>query len=187
MNMEQNVIQRNIGTPAGMYGLALGIISSAYLLITQWVAMTQMPLFLMMLLNMILWVLKSGGCLLLMLAFMKRFSAEHPQAQRKAVFQAGMIVSILSALVYSAFTFAYTAYLYPDYLAEQMGTLMQQLAPHMDSNTSAAMEKSMQNLPQMTFFSNLIYCFGYGTILSYVISRYIPRDEHPAEYKSEEQ
>ena len=185
--MEQNVIQRNIGTPAGMYGLVLGGISSAYLLTTQLVAMTQIPVFLMMLLNMLLWVLKSGGCILLMIAFIKRFTSEHPQAKRSAAFQAGMLVSILSAMVYSAFSFAFTAYIFPEYLAEQLETVMQQFAPLMDSNTTAAMEKSMQNFPQMTFFSNLIYCFGYGTILSYIISRYIPGDGLPAEHKYEEQ
>ena len=185
--MEQNVIQRNIGTPAGIYGLVLGGISSAYLLITQWVAMAQIPVFLMMLLNMMFWVLKSGGCILLMFAFIKRFASEHPQAKRSAVFQAGMLLAILSAIVYSAFSFAFTAYIYPEYIAEQMEAVMQQFAPYMDSNTSAAMEESMQNLPQMTFFSNLIYCFGYGTLLSYIISRYIPRAELTTEHKSEEQ
>ena len=30
--MEQNVIQKNIGTPAGIYGLVLGIIGLAYML-----------------------------------------------------------------------------------------------------------------------------------------------------------
>jgi hypothetical protein len=68
-----------------------------------------------------------------------------------------------------------------------MVTVMQQFAPFMDSNTSAAMEKSMQNFPQMTFFSNLIYCFGYGTILSYIISRYIPSNDPSIKHETEEQ
>ena len=185
--MEQNVVQRNIGTPVGTYGLVLGIISSAYLLITQWMVMAQIPALLMMLLNSILWILKCGGCLLIMIAFLRRFSSEHPQAKRSVVFQAGMVLAILSSIVYSAFSFAYTAYLYPEYIAEQMGMLMQQFVPFMDSNTSAAMEKSMQIIPQTTFFSNLIYCFGYGTILSYIISRYIPGNEPSHEHKTEEQ
>ena len=185
--MEQNVIQKNIGTPAGIYGLVLGIISSAYLIITQWMVMAELPAFSVMLLNMVLWVLKTGGCLMIMLAFIRRFSSEHPQAQRSAIFQAGMLLSILSAIVYSAFSFAYTAYICPEYFAEQIETVLQQLTPHMDSNTAAAMEKSMQNFPQMTFFSNLIYCFVYGTILSYIISRYIPGKENSTGDKTEEQ
>ena len=184
--MEQNVIQRNIGTPAGTYGLVLGIISSAYLLITQWLVMAQIPPVLIMLLNTILWILKTGGCLLVMIAFIKRFSSEHPHAKRSAVFQAGMVLAFLSSIVYSAFSFAYSAYLYPEQVAEQMRMVMQQFAPFMDSNTSAAMEKSMQIIPQTTFFSNLIHCFGYGTLLSYIISRYIPRKELSSEQKTEE-
>lgn len=185
--MEQNVIQKNIGTPVGKYGLVLGIISSVYLFVTQWMVMAQMPAILTMLLNMVLWVLKSGSCLLIMFAFLKRFSAEHPQAKRSVVFQAGMVLAILSALVYSGFSFAYTAYFYPEYIVEQMEMVMQQFAPFMDSNTTAAMEKSMSNFPQMTFFSNLIYCFGYGTILSYIISRYIPSNDPSIKHETEEQ
>ena len=93
--MEQNVIQKNIGTPVGKYGLVLGIISSVYLFVTQWMVMAQMPAILTMLLNMVLWVLKSGSCLLIMFAFLKRFSAEHPHAKRSVVFQAGMVLAIL--------------------------------------------------------------------------------------------
>ena len=185
--MEQNVIQKDIVTPVGKYGLVLGIISSVYLFVTQWMVMSDLPAALTMLLNTFLWVLKSGGCLLIMFSFLKRFSAEHPQAKRNVVFQAGMLLAILSALVYSAFSFAYTAYFYPEYIVEQMETVMQQLTPVMDSNTTAAMEKSMHNFPQMTFFSNLIYCFGYGTILSYIISRYIPGERLSSEQKNEEQ
>lgn len=184
--MEQNVIQKNIGTPAGLYGMVLGLISAGYLLITQWLGMSDMSTVLILILNTILWILKTGGCIWVMFRFIRQLASDYPQANRDALFKGGMIVSILSALVYSAFTFANIAYLYPEYFAEQMDTIMQQVAPLMDSNTSLQMEKSLQSLPQITFFSNLIYCFGYGTILSYIISRYMQDVPHSNSYTSKD-
>ena len=46
-----------------------------------------------------------------------------------------------------------------------------------DSNTLSVMEETLQNLPAITFVSNLIYCFLYGTILSAILSRSIPQPD----------
>ena len=49
------------------------------------------------------------------------------------------------------------------------------------------MDTYMENLPQITFISNLIYCFLYGMILSFILSRNIPSKDPFADYKPEEQ
>ena len=98
-----------------------------------------------------------------------------------------MAMAFLSALVYSAFSFANVAFINPDLFTGQMDMMMQQMAPMLDSNTAAEMDRTMQNLPQITFFSNLIYCFIYGTILSFALSRSIPSKDPFANYRPEEQ
>ena len=90
-------------------------------------------------------------------------------------------------MVYSAFSFANVAFISPELFTDQMDMLMQQMAPMLDSNTAAQMDKTMQNLPQLTFFSNLIYCFIFGTILSFALSRSIPSKDPFADYKPEDQ
>ena len=102
-------------------------------------------------------------------------------------FRFGMITAFLSALVYAAVSFANVAFISADMFTEQMNTVMQQMAPMMDSNTMAEMDKTMENLPQITFFSNLIYCFIFGTVLSAILSRNIPSRDPFADYKPEEQ
>ncbi len=171
---------------AGKAGLVLGAVSAAYLFLTQWLAAAQIPALVTTLINMLLWVLKFGGCIYLMILYLRKFSSENPETERKDVFKGGMAIALLSALVYSAFSFANIAFFQPDFIAEQMDTMMTQFAPMLDSNTLAELEKTMQNLPQITFFSNLIYCFIYGTILSFTISRYIPKQDPFAGYKPEE-
>ena len=184
--MEQNVIQKNMWNTAGKAGRVLGAVPVAYLLITQWMTMAEIPAFLQTIISMALWIIKFGGCIWFMIFFMKQFLSENPEADRNSVFKTGMAMAFLSALVYAAFTFANLAFLYPDYFAGQMETMMQQFAPLLDSNTTASMEKTMQNLPQITFFSNLIYCFIYGTALSSIISRYLTRLNPFNGYKSED-
>ena len=122
-----------------------------------------------------------------LVAFMKKFAADNPEADNSDTFKLGMAMALLSALVYSAFSFANVAFLYPDLFTEQMDTVMQQMAPMLDSNTAAEMDRTMQNLPQITFFSNLIYCFLFGTIVSFALSRSIPSRDPFADYKPEDQ
>lgn len=185
--MEQNVIQRNMWNTAGKAGLALGGLSTIYLFLTQWTGQAEIPAFVAVIINMLLWAVKFGGCIWLMMYFMKKFVSENPDVDNTGTFRAGIAMALLSAMVYSAFSFANVAFLFPDLFTEQMDMVMQQMAPMLDSNTTAEIEKTMQNLPQMTFFSNLIYCFLYGTILSFILSRSIPSRDPFANYKPEDQ
>jgi hypothetical protein len=96
-------------------------------------------------------------------------------------------MALLSALVYSAAAFANIAFINGDAVAEQMDMMMQQMGSMMDSNTMSIMEAYIEKLPQITFFSNLIYCTAYGTVLSFILSRNIPSRDPFADYKPDQQ
>ncbi len=185
--MELNQIRRNMWNDAGKAGLALGAVSTAYLFITQFMTEAELSTFLNMLFTGILWIGKFAGCIWLMMAFMKKFAAENPEADNRATRRFGTIAALLSALVYAAISFANVAFISADMFAEQTELLIQQMAPMMDSNTMAQMDKYMENLPQITFFSNLIYCFIYGSLLSAILSRNIPSRDPFADYKPTEE
>lgn len=185
--MEQNQIRKNMWNGAAKAGLALAGLSSVYLFATQFIGTTEIPAILNMLLTTVLWIVKFGGCIWLMMFFMKKFASENPQADNSTTFRLGMAMALLSALVFSAISFANVAFISPELFTEQIDTAMQQMAPMLDSNTLSQVEKTMQNLPQITFISNLIYCFLYGLILSFILSRNIPSRDPFAGYKPEEQ
>lgn len=185
--MEQNAIRRNLWNSAGKAGLILGMISSAYLFLNQWTTTAEMPAFIKILLDIILWTAKFGGCIMVMMIFMRKFAVENPEADNSKTFRFGMAAAILSALIYSAVTFANIAFISADLYAEQMETVMQAYAQFMDSNTLSQVDKMLANMPQITFFSNLIYCFIFGTILSAILSRNIPSRDPFADYRPEEQ
>jgi hypothetical protein len=118
---------------------------------------------------------------------MKKHVAAHPDVDNKGTFNLGMASALLSALVYAAAAFANIAFISGDALAEQMNLMMQQMGSMMDSNSIALMDSYMEKLPQITFFSNLIYCFIFGTVLSYILSRNIPSRDPFANYKPDQQ
>lgn len=187
MNMNQNVIRKNMWNMGGKAGLILGLVSTAYLFITQWTGQANLPAILGTLINGVLWLGKFIGCIWLMRFFMLRFAAESPEADNNGTFKLGMIISLLSAIVYAAFAFANIAFISPDLFQNQMDVVMQQMAPMMDSNTMTEMDKMLEMLPQITFFSNLVYCFLYGLMISFILSRNIPSKDPFADYKPEEQ
>lgn len=174
LDMEQNILRKNMWNSAAKAAIFFGLISTAYLFITQFLGQLQIPAFLNALLGFILWAAKFGGCVWLMMFFMKKFAEENKQADNSHVFSFGMIISFLSAIIFAAASFADSAFISADMYAEQIDTAMQSYAKFMDSNSMNAIEKMMDILPQLTFFSNLIYCFLYGTVLSAILSRNIP-------------
>jgi hypothetical protein len=183
--MEQNQLRKNLWNGAAKAGLVLGGVSSVYLFASQFITAAGMSGFLSGLFSLLLWAAKFGGCIWLMKFFMKKFASENGNVQNSTTFRFGMLSAFLSALVYAAVSFANVAFISADMFTEQMNALMQQMAPMMDSNTMSQMDKTMQNLPQLTFFSNLIYCSIYGTLLSAILSRNIP-DRNPfVDYKTE--
>jgi hypothetical protein len=185
--MEQNVIQKNMWNTAAKAGLVLGLVSTIYMFINRWTGQTEMSAFLSILINGVMWCLKFGGCIWIMMFFMKKFCAENPEADNRNTRRLGTTMAFLSALVYSAFTLADVLVISPDFYANQIDQVMQAYAPMMDSNTLAEMDTMTGRFPQLTFFSNLIYCFIYGTILAAILSRNIPSKDPFASYKPDEQ
>ena len=187
MNMEQNAIQKNMWNTAGKAGLILGLISAVYLFITQFLGQSEISPILSSLLAIILWTAKFAGCIWVMKMFMTGFAASHKKVDNSMTFRLGMIMSLLSAIVFAAFAFANVAFISPELFEEQMNMTMQQMAPMMDSNALSQIDSLIENLPEITFVSNLIYCSIYGTVLSYILSRRIPSKDPFADYKTDEQ
>jgi hypothetical protein len=158
---------------AGTAGLMLGMISSANMFIGQYLSTLELSKTMITLTGGLLWCAETAGCICLMYFYMKKFALEFPSEERKTVHHLGVTVAFFSALLYSAMTFANMAYFSADYFTAAYQQILQSAAPALDSNSRAMMTKFMENLPQISFFSNLIYCFLFGTIASSIISRSI--------------
>ena len=160
---------------AGKAGLVLGGVSILYMLCTMLtgkVAESGSAVFLMSMINLLLWVAKLAACIFLMRFFMLRFSQADPTADNARVFRFGMAVALLSALLYSAFYLAYVSFIAPDTFEQALSMLEDN--PMMDSNSLSAIEDMIPKLPTISFFVNLVWCWLFGTVLSAIFSRNIP-------------
>ncbi|MBQ9661109.1 MAG: DUF4199 domain-containing protein [Bacteroidales bacterium] len=160
---------------AGKAGLVLGGVSITYLLCTMLtgkVTGSGGAVFLMTIVNLLLWLAKFAGCIFLMRFFMLRFSQADPDADNNRVFRFGTLTALLSALLYSAAYLAYTSFIAPDTFADAIDMLRDN--PMMDGNMIAQMEEMIPRMPTVSFFANLIYCWLFGTVLAAIFSRNIP-------------
>ena len=171
--MNQDLTTRTIWSKAGISGIALGAVSGAFMFIGQATGSIGSPV-VSTLLSLLLWLAKFAGCIWLMMFFMKKLCSEFGEATNTDTFKFGMATALLSALIYSAISLANILFISPDLFSEQMSAAIQTYSSMLDSNSMAMLEKMEDSYPQISFFSNLIYCFLYGTVLSAILSRNIP-------------
>ncbi len=165
---------KSIWESAGKAGLALGGVSILYTLCTMLTGKLAEngPVFLISVVNVLLWIAKFTACLYLMRLFMLRYSHANPAADNARVFRFGMLTALFSSLLYSAFYLAYVSFIQPDTFAQAMEAVMDN--PMIDSNSADMLEAMIPRMPTISFFVNLIYCWLFGTILSAIYSRNIP-------------
>lgn len=157
--------KKSIWTEAGLPGLVLGLIPAVCLVLN---ALTGSNL-----LAVLLWLVKLVGCAWLMYAFMKKFASLHSDAGNSDVFLFGVVVALLSAFVCSAFNYLYSTLIKPDMYSEAFETVMQNYSSMLNASAIEQMENMIPKLPVIALFSNLFYCFVYGTLLSAIFSRTI--------------
>ena len=168
--------QKNImWEQAGKAGLVLGGVSILYMLcttLTGKVAEAGHAVFLMTVLNLLLWLGKLGLCIFLMRFFLLKFSLTDPSADNARVFRFGTLTALLSALLYSAFYMAYVSFIEPDTFSKTLEMLQDN--PMLGASQISAVEDMIPRLPTISFFVNLIWCWLFGTVLSAIFSRNIP-------------
>lgn len=170
--MENSTIRKDSWDSAAKAGLVLGGVSIAYMLLTSILpqAAEGAGAFVAGLVSLLLWAAKFAGCLYLMHVFMERFVASHPDITRRESFLHGSTVACASALIYSAFYYAYVTIINPGMFKESMEVAMETYKAFMDSNSLAMLEQMTDQMPTISFFTNLIYCTIFGMVLASIYS-----------------
>jgi len=175
--MSEIITSRSLWREAGLAGLVLGGVAVVLPLISGLIPSGSGSMLLNLLLSVLkfaLWLAKFVGCIWLVKYFMIKFVKKYDEVDNSSTFNFGMASSFLSALIVSAVSlFQSTRIDSAEYL-EQMQTAMSSYSGALDSNMMAVMERMVDKLPTITFFSTLIYCFVFGLIVSYIWSRNIP-------------
>lgn len=174
--------EKSVWDIAGKAGLVLGAVSIAYMLAEQlWLqdGSGQTPTLTATFATIVLWVAKFVGCILLMRFFMRRYAAKNEGVTQRDARSCGIAIALTSALIYSAFVLAWSKFVDPEMYARAFETVEEQYSAFMDSNTMEMMEQMQGQMPVIAFFSNFIWCFLYGSVLSSILSSRIGRDVDP--------
>lgn len=170
--MAQEVNFKALWTAAAIPGVVLAAISTTYLLANTYITMAAFPGG--SILVFILDLAKIVGCIWLMRLYMIRFSKDFSDASASDLRHLGTLIAVLSALVFAAASMIFYKY-NPEIIGEAMDAALGQYQEKFDSNAMNALDKMMENMPQLIFFSQFIYCTLYGWILSAILApRIIP-------------
>ena len=157
---------------ASFPGLVLGAVCISYELLNLLCGGITQPL-LAGTVGVLLWLLKTGGCLYLLFFFLRRYAETGDGNGFQPVYRCGLAISFLSALVYSGFYFAYTMYIVPDLFDNALDLFVSTYSSSLNEDSLEALENLRPDLPLISFISKLIYCFVFGAVLSAVYSRRI--------------
>lgn len=174
--MKENITTGILLNKAGIAGIVLGLVSTAYIFISTGIASITSPV-LNTLLTILLWTVKFVLCIWLMIFFMKRLAKSYDNVTNSTTFKFGTTVAACSALIFAAASLANVTIINPDLISRQMAAVVQILGSKADSNTLAALGDMEESMPEIVFFSNLFYCFLYGVVLSLILSRRIPSND----------
>ena len=174
--MKENITTGILLNKAGIAGIVLGLVSTAYIFISTGIASITSPV-LNTLLTIMLWTVKFVLCIWLMIFFMKRLAKSYDNVTNSTTFKFGTTVAACSALIFAAASLANVTIINPDLISRQMEAVVQILGSKADSNTLAALGDMEESMPEIVFFSNLFYCFLYGVVLSLILSRRIPSND----------
>lgn len=162
---------------AALTGLALGGVSTAYMFAVQYLPQLIPSAVAVTALTMVLWIAKFVGCILILRAVMRNAAESYDGVERKHTLRLGIFAALFSALIFSAANLANLLYVNPDEIDAAFDLIMGEYSKFLDSNSLAAIDGMRENMPELTFFSNLAYCFLYGTVVSFILSRGIPKPD----------
>lgn len=166
-------LSKDMWSEAAKAGLVLGGVSVLYLVISYFTSMISggvATAFIASVLNIVLWAAKFFGCIYLMKFFLQSFHDKHQDMARAFLRRYGMMIALLSAIVYSGCYLFYEVVVAQDMMNEAFDIAMEQYSTMLDAESLEYIQNMRADMPTISFFTNLIYCFIFGTVLSAIIS-----------------
>lgn len=178
--MNDSASNRILWNLATKNGLLLGLFTALCRILSQTLSTGEASAG-MAVLNLIIWLVQFVGCIFLMKFFMERLVAGHKDADNRDTARYGRMLALTSSLIFSSAMLFDVVFLDPDMAGQQIELIRQLYGGSLDSDTLELIGKE-GFYPKVMFFSNLIYGFVYGAILSWILSRYIPKRDPFSSY-----
>ena len=128
-------------------------------------------------LNGIIWLLQTGGCIWLMKFLMERLVTQYDGVDNGDTARYGRMLALTSSMIFAAAMFFFVAFADPEFVSGQMDLIYQLYGEHLDENTRSYLKTIENNYTKIMFFSTWIYSWLYGVILSAILSISIPKKD----------
>lgn len=183
--MRAEITGKIIWNEAMKAGLALALVSITYMFLGIPIGKIGSG-FLSTAIVTILWIVKFVLCIWLMGYFMKKMVADYEGVTNAHTFRYGVLIALLSAFVYSAIVLINAQFISNAQMMDQLNATINSFSNMLDANSRQAIEEIKGKYVQILFFSNFIWCFIYGTILSLFLSNGIPSKDPFTNYHHED-
>ena len=168
--MKKTLDNNTLWNEAAKAGAYLGAVSVGCLALKEW-AGTSGSSFLIQAASIVLWAVEFFGCILLMKNLMLSLRDRYEGVKIQDTYKLGRRAALLSGLLLAS---AQVLFILQMPQAEMDEFVIQVTAAlPVGSAGREEVEGMMDKLPVITFISQWIYCFLYGTVLSSILSRYI--------------
>lgn len=178
--MRQDIDMRTILNEAAKSGLLLGLFTGAFIYVAMLIGMINSDSFgaklMITVVNALLWMLKLVGCLWLLRFFMImiRFAVANPTLTPRSSFRFGMFTALFSAIIVAGIGLVNITLIAPESMQSAIEAAMQSYSSALSASDQVTLERMLSRLPQISFFSSLVYCFLFGTVAAKIFSASIP-------------
>jgi hypothetical protein len=124
--------------------------------------------------GIILWTLEFVGCIWLLRRFMKRYVADYPDATNAETYALGKRTCLFSSLILAAALVFMVLYVPDNLFSRSFQDLSETYSAMLDPSVLEGM--NLADRPGIVFFSQFLYCWVYGILVSSFLSRSIPQD-----------
>lgn len=164
MKIDNNTIWNE----AAKAGAWLGAVSIGCLLLKEGAVLSGSS-FLIQAATIILWAVEFFGCILLMKKLMLDMRDRYEGVKIEHTYTLGKRAALLSGLLLASAQALIIMRMPPEAIDE----MLSQFTGSLTAAQKESVEGMMDFLPLITFISQWLYCYLYGTVLSSILSRYI--------------
>ena len=173
--MNEKINNSLLWNAAGKTGLVFGLFSGACLTLKQLLAIHWDSVTGVAIAGIVLWAVEFFGCIWMMAFFMKKLCRDYAGVTSLDTYRYGRRIALLSALIFAAINLLLMLTVAKELTETALEEALAQYGSMLDANSREALDNLRGNLPALTFFSQFIYCWLYGTVLSSILSRTIPK------------
>ncbi len=170
--MKEKPDNSTVWNAAAIWALAFGAVSTACH-VARYLAMAHLGEKMQVLSAGILWAAEFFGCLFLMKECLVRFSVKYPGAELQDSMKFGRRIALMSGLILASAE-AISIMQMPD---GEISAAFESIAADFSSRLSSEQRDEFlqmaDKMPLVTFLSQWLYCFLYGSLLSSILSKFL--------------